>query len=64
VEHSGFAKGFVAGAAGISHKHALALINRGDARASDIIRLQDEIQRGVRERWGILLEPEPVFVGF
>jgi UDP-N-acetylmuramate dehydrogenase len=64
VEHSGFAKGFVAGAAGISHKHALALINRGDAKASDIIRLQDEIQRGVRERWGILLEPEPVFVGF
>ena len=64
VEHSGFSKGYAAGAAGISHKHALALINRGDAKASDIVRLKDEIQRGVQEAWGILLEPEPVFVGF
>jgi len=64
VEHSGFSKGYVVGAAGISHKHALALINRGDAKASDIVGLKDEIQRGVREAWGILLEPEPVFVGF
>jgi UDP-N-acetylmuramate dehydrogenase len=64
VEHSGFSKGDVAGAVGISHKHALALINRGDAEARDIVRLKDEIQRGVQEAWGILLEPEPVFVGF
>ncbi|MGA2358233.1 MAG: UDP-N-acetylmuramate dehydrogenase [Terriglobales bacterium] len=64
VEHAGFSKGYAAGAAGISHKHALALINRGDAKASDIIGLKDEIQHGVQEAWGILLEPEPVFVGF
>ena len=64
VEHAGFSKGYAAGAAGISHKHALALINRGDAKASDIVGLKDEIQRGVQEAWGILLEPEPVFVGF
>ncbi len=64
VEHAGFSKGYAAGAAGISHKHALALINRGDAKASDIVELKDEIQRGVQEAWGILLEPEPVFVGF
>jgi UDP-N-acetylmuramate dehydrogenase len=64
VEHSGFSKGYAVGAAGISHKHALALINRGDAKASDIVGLKNEIQHGVREAWGILLEPEPVFVGF
>jgi UDP-N-acetylmuramate dehydrogenase len=64
VEHSGFSKGYAPGAAGISHKHALALINRGDAQASDIVGLKDEIQHGVQEAWGILLEPEPVFVGF
>jgi UDP-N-acetylmuramate dehydrogenase len=64
VEHSGFSKGYVAGAAGISHKHALALINRGDAKASDIAELKEKIQHGVQEAWGILLEPEPVFVGF
>jgi len=48
----------------LAHKHALALINRGDAKASDIVGLKDEIQHGVQEAWGILLEPEPVFVGF
>ena len=64
VEHSGFSKGYAVGAAGISHKHALALINRGDAKASDMVGLKDEIQHGVQEAWGILLEPEPVFVGF
>jgi UDP-N-acetylmuramate dehydrogenase len=63
VEQSGFSKGYVAGAAGISHKHALALINRGDAKASDIVGLKDEIQHGVQEAWGILLETEPVLVG-
>jgi len=64
VEHSGFSKGYASGAAGISHKHALALINRGGAKASDIVALKDEIQSAVQESWGILLEPEPVFVGF
>lgn len=64
VEHSGFSKGYAAGAVGISHKHALALINRGDAKASDIVELKDKIQHAVQETWGIQLEPEPVFVGF
>ena len=64
VEHSGFSRGYTVGEAGISHKHALALINRGDAKASDIVGLKDAIQRGVQEAWAILLEPEPVFVGF
>jgi UDP-N-acetylmuramate dehydrogenase len=64
VEHSGFSKGYAVGNAGISHKHALALINRGEARASDIVGLKDAIQQGVQEAWGILLEPEPIFVGF
>jgi UDP-N-acetylmuramate dehydrogenase len=64
VEHSGFVKGFTLGAAGISRKHALALINTGSASATDIVRLKEKIRRGVEEAWGIVLEPEPVFVGF
>jgi UDP-N-acetylmuramate dehydrogenase len=64
VEHSGFAKGFTLGAAGISHKHALALINTGRASAADIVRLKERIQDGVKAAWGIALEAEPVFVGF
>src|SRR5258708_2379889 len=64
VEHSGFSKGFTLGAAGISRKHALALINTGNARAADIVRLKEEIQQRVQNAWGVLLEPEPVPVGF
>ena len=64
VEHSGCGKGFRLGAAGISSKHALAIINIGDARASDIVRLKETIQQRVLSEWGIALEPEPVFVGF
>jgi len=64
VEHSGFAKGFRLGAAGISTKHALAIINTGNARANDIVRIKETIQQGVESTWGILLELEPVFVGF
>jgi UDP-N-acetylmuramate dehydrogenase len=64
VEHSGFTRGFSLGAAGISHKHALALINKGNASAADILQLKEKVQDGVREAWGILLEPEPVFLGF
>ena len=64
VEHSGFGKGFALGRAAISSKHALALINPGDAQARDIVELKDAIQQGVEIAWGIRLEPEPVFVGF
>lgn len=64
VEHSGFQKGYVAGRAGISSKHALALINLGGALAADILGLKSEIQERVREAWDIELQPEPVLVGF
>ncbi len=63
VEHSGFSKGLVSGAVGISRKHALAIINRGDATAADIVALKEQIQQRVEDMWGIHLEPEPVFVG-
>jgi len=64
VEHSGFSKGFKLGHAGISRKHALALINLGGARAEEMVRLKDAIERGVQEEWDIVLEAEPVFVGY
>ncbi|MGH9516276.1 MAG: UDP-N-acetylmuramate dehydrogenase, partial [Terriglobales bacterium] len=64
VENSGFTKGYVKGRAGISSKHALALLNRGDATAAEITALRDEIQECVEQQWGIRLAPEPVLVGF
>ena len=64
VENSGFAKGYARGRVAISRKHALAIVNRGGARAADIMALKDEVQRGVKETFGVELAPEPVFVGF
>ena len=64
VEHSGFSKGYKSGQVGISRKHALAIVNRGEATAADIVGLKDHIQQRVEELWHIQLEPEPVFVGF
>jgi len=64
VEHSGFSKGYSSGRVGISRKHALAIVNRGEATAADILGLKDHIQQRVEDLWGIRLEPEPVFVGF
>ena len=64
VEHAGFSKGYSKGPAGISRRHALAVVNRGGATAADIIALKDEIQAGVLKEFGIELQPEPVLVGF
>ena len=64
VENSGFRKGYVRGRAGISSKHALAIVNLGGASAAEIVGLKDEIQAGVEAAWGVRLETEPVFVGF
>jgi len=64
VEHSGFSRGYGNGPVGISRKHALAIVNRGGATAADVVAFKEAIQDRVQEIWGILLEPEPVFVGF
>ena len=64
VEHSGFSKGFVSGNVGISRKHALAIINRGEASAGEVIALKNHIQERVKEIWNVALESEPVLVGF
>ena len=64
VEQSGFSKGYGNGRVGISRKHALAIVNRGNASAAEIVALKEEIQAGVYHLWGIRLEAEPVVVGF
>ncbi|HXZ78323.1 MAG TPA: UDP-N-acetylmuramate dehydrogenase [Terriglobales bacterium] len=64
VEHSGYTRGYARGPVGISRKHALAIVNRGGAKASDILALKNEIQTAVANQFGIELRPEPVFLGF
>jgi UDP-N-acetylmuramate dehydrogenase len=44
VENAGFARGYHRGRVGISSKHALAIINRGGASASEIASLAREIR--------------------
>lgn len=62
LERAGFVKGYGEGPARISTKHTLALTNRGGATCADVEELQAEIVRGVQERFGIVLEREPVLV--
>jgi UDP-N-acetylmuramate dehydrogenase len=65
IERAGFAKGFAGdgGRAAVSSKHALALTNRGGASTSDLVALARTIRDGVRARFGVTLENEPVLVG-
>lgn len=63
LERAGFCRGFRLGDAGLSTKHALALTNRGRATCADILALERTIRDGVRERFGVDLEREPVLLG-
>lgn len=66
VERAGFAKGFPDDAAArcrLSAKHALALTNRGGATAADVIALARTVRDGVRDMFGVTLQPEPVLFG-
>ena len=64
IERSGFRRGHADGAVRISTKHPLALVNQGGATAGDVLRLATTVKRGVADRFGVWLRPEPVFVGF
>ena len=61
-------KGKSVGQAGVYDKQALVLVNRGSSNGSDgatggeVMTLARAIQTSVYERFGILLEPEPVVV--
>jgi len=63
VERAGFAKGWGNGRAGVSRKHALALVNRGGATTRELLEVARAIRDGVYARFGVVLEPEPVFIG-
>ncbi len=64
IEQAGFRRGAIEGNAGISSRHTLALINRGGATAGEILALAARIHSTVEQRFGVVLQPEPVFVGF
>lgn len=51
-------KGRSRGAAAVYNKHALVIINSGDAHGEDILLLAQEMSSSVLEAYGIALEPE------
>jgi UDP-N-acetylmuramate dehydrogenase len=64
IEKAGFARGYRRGGTAISSRHTLALVNRERATAQEILDLAREIRDQVRERFGVVLTPEPVLLGF
>jgi UDP-N-acetylmuramate dehydrogenase len=63
LEQAGFVKGYGEGSVGISTRHTLAVVNRGGATFADVERMEGEIVRAVKERFGVGLVREPVVLG-
>lgn len=62
IEAAGL-KGLSSGDAAVWPAHALILINRGRATSEDVLKLGREIAERVERRFGVVLEPEPIFLG-
>ncbi|MGO4505330.1 MULTISPECIES: UDP-N-acetylmuramate dehydrogenase [unclassified Dyella] len=61
IETAGF-KGMREGDAGISNRHALVLVNHGRATGGELWAFAQKVIEGVRTKFGVQLEPEPVVV--
>lgn len=61
IERCGW-KGRREGDAGVHERHALVLVNHGSASGAQIAALAARIAASVRERFGVVLEPEPTIV--
>lgn len=62
IEAAGL-KGYTVGGACVSNLHGNFIVNRGDASAVDVVHLMNHIRHTVRDRFGILLEPEIQLIG-
>ena len=57
IQNSGLA-GYSIGGAQVSEKHCGFLVNKGGATATDVLELKDFVQKTVKEKFGVELEPE------
>ena len=61
IEQAGW-KGKNLGPVGMFERQALILVNQGGACGRDILALAQAVQADVKQRFGVELKPEPVFV--
>lgn len=61
IEKSGL-KGFSVNDAQISDKHAGFIINRGNATSDNVLLLIDKTINTVKEKFGVVLEPEIIYI--
>ena len=61
IEQAGW-KGRNLGPAGMYEKQALVLVNRGGATGADVGAVMGAVQASVREKFGVGLTPEPIFL--
>lgn len=61
IEQCGF-KGVRRGDVGVHSDHALVIVNHGEGSGREVLALAHEIQQAVVAKFGIFLEPEPVFL--
>jgi UDP-N-acetylmuramate dehydrogenase len=62
IERAGVGRGYRKGNVAISTNHTLAIVNCGGGTAREVVDLAREIRARVQDRFGVTLEPEPVFV--
>ena len=63
IEQAGFSRGEQRGQVALSSKHTLALTNRGDASATELLAFAHEIAARVDELFAVRLHPEPALIG-
>lgn len=56
-------RGYSIGGAQVAEKHCGFIINKGNSTAADIAELMDEVSERVKERFGVMLEPEVIKIG-
>lgn len=56
-------RGFGIGGAKVSDKHCGFIVNAGNATAADIREVIEEVRRRVKERFGVSLEKEVIYLG-
>ena len=55
-------KGYTVGGAQVSQKHSGFVINKGDATAEDVRNLMAHVRKTVKEKTGVTLEPEVIYL--